>query len=252
LALKQHTDWTEGLAFSPDGTSLAVGAGTLAHGGTVSLYGARDGADVFGQVNESARLIASGLGVGAEKASDPTSDLIKIPSEYLPLQLLELSARVSNVYRSVSVGDRIRLERTGDDFTVMIRPIKVQDFDPSRSSVLELALERARFECVFQTRAERCGDPVQIRAVQTRFGLEGYQIELTAFDRERPTDRLTATPFTPVIALEARAFGAQGIEQPQVMLLLIWLEARTPGVVVVDAESKLEAFLEGFALEPAR
>jgi hypothetical protein len=33
-------------------------------------------------------------------------------------------------------------------------------------------------------------------------------------------------------------------------LLLIWLESRTPGVVVVDAQTKLEAFLEEFALEP--
>jgi WD40 repeat protein len=251
LALKQHTDWTEGLAFSPDGTGLAVGAGTIDHGGTVTLYAARDAADVFGQANESAGLIASGVGLGAEKTSDLTSDLIEIPSDYLPLQLLDLSARTSTAYRPVSVGDRIRLDRAGDDFTVMIRPIKVENFDPSRSSVLELALERARFECVFQTRAERCGDPVQIQAIQTRFGLEGYQIELTAFDRERPTDRLTATPFTPVIALELRAIVANNDKQPQVMLL-IWLEARTPGAIVVDAESKLQAFLEGFALETAR
>jgi hypothetical protein len=31
---------------------------------------------------------------------------------------------------------------------------------------------------------------------------------------------------------------------------LIWLESRTSGIVVVDAQAKLEAFLEEFALEP--
>jgi WD40 repeat protein len=237
--LKRHSDWTEGLAFSADGTALAVGAGTLASGGTISLYAARDGDAVFGP--------APDIGSASVDPVDATSkpNPLEIPKDFVSLARLGLAAKVAASYRAGQFADRIRLERQEEDFTVMLRSIPLANFDPSRTSLLELALERVRFECLFQTRAERCGDPAQIQAIQTPFGLEGYQIELTAYDRERAGDRLTATPFTPVIAL-----NNLGSDQTQPVLLLIWLEARTPGVVVLDAQTKLEAFLEEFALEP--
>ena len=234
--LKRHSDWTEGLAFSADGTALAVGAGTLASGGTISLYAARDGDAVFGSAPDL--VSASADTVDATPKLSP----LEMPKDFVSLVRLGLSARIASSYQAVQFADRIRLERDEDDFTVMLRSIPLVNFDPSRSSLLELALERVRFECLFQTRAERCTDPAKIQAVQTPFGLEGYQIELTAYDRERAGDRLTATPFTPVIAL-----NDLGSDQP--VLLLVWLESRTPGVVVPDAQAKLEAFLEEFVLE---
>jgi WD domain, G-beta repeat len=259
LVLKGHSDWTEGLAFSPDGTRLAVGTGTLTKGGTISIYGARDGTDVFGQVFTDA---SNSSATGAEQAvltsaANPIEMPNEIPSEFVALNLAGLHARLNPAYRPTQVGDRLRLSRSGNDFTVVLRPILVKDFDPTRVSLLELALERSRFECVFQTRAERCGDPVQIQALKSPFGLEGYQINLTSYDRERPSDRLTASPFTPMLAVDARRFiGSESADQgrgaSEIVLMLIWLEARTPGADVKDAQAKLTGFLEDFMLEKPR
>jgi WD40 repeat protein len=256
--LKDHNDWVSGLAFSPDGTQLAVGTGTLNQGGTISVYGAPGGADVFGQVS-MVTSVSGASSVSGDVAPNPTLAVtsFEIPSDFVALKAVGINARVEPSYRVTTFGDRLRLNRSEDDFTVVLRAIRVKGFDPTRLSLLELALERSRFECVFQTRAERCGDPVQIQALKSRFGLEGYQINLTAYDRERAVDRLTATPFTPVFVVDARRFAGQETAKSEpsaseTVLVLIWLESRLPGAVVEQAEEKLTAFLEDFALEKPR
>jgi hypothetical protein len=243
--LERHNDWTQALSFSPDGILLAVSAGTLLRGGTISLYSTNK-AEVFAQVSGKATT-----SVVLPAFSVPGSE---VPSDFVALDALGLPVRVAAAYLMTRVADRVRFQRTGESYSVVVRQVQIQDFDPVRSSVLELALERARFECQFQTRAERCGDPVKIQPVQTRFGLSGYRIELTAYDREKEADPLMASPFTPMIALDVRRRNASVSNQVQVfraqtVLLLVWLEAKNPGVIVENPELKLASFLEDFAVD---
>jgi hypothetical protein len=142
--------------------------------------------------------------------------------------------RFSPVLRLTQVGVRIRPARLGDDFSVVLRSIRVKDFDASRTSLLELVLD---------------GDPVQIRPLQSRFGLEGYQVSLTAYDRERPSDCLIGSTFSPILAIDAHRFAMTPAGQPELVLLLIWLEPRTPGMAIENIKQELEAFLAGFSLE---
>jgi WD40 repeat protein len=239
--LERHSDSTQALAFAPDGIQLAVGAGTLSRGGTISLYSAGNNAFLFGQ------------GVGksiSSSASPPTgAETVEVPRDFVTIEAFGLPLRFAAAYRMSSFADRLRFQPADQAYSFVVRQVQAQEFDLNRSSVLELALERARFECQFQTRAERCGDPVKIETVTTVFGLSGYRIGLTAYDREQESEPFSISSFTPVVALDVRRSLGSGTNQVQTVLLLVWIEAKRSGVIVEDPEAKLATFLENFAID---
>jgi hypothetical protein len=120
----------------------------------------------------------------------------------------------------------------------------VPNFNLSRSSLLELAIERARLECQFQTRADACGDPVGVASVNTTSGLTGYEITVSSIAKRGPgaTD-LSTSPHRPIAALDARPYSLE------VVLLLAWVEPMQPDAQIENASTRLREFLNALALE---
>ena len=126
------------------------------------------------------------------------------------------------------------------------RAVRITDFSPTRSSLLELGLERARLECLFQTRADACGDPVSVQNVSSPTGLSGYEITVSSLTRSGPgTNDFRAKPYRPILALDARPYSNE------IVLLLVWLEPTSAAAEPANPSALLRDFIANMGLEKA-
>jgi WD40 repeat protein len=238
-ALPGHSDWVDAVAFSPDGTRLAVGTGTTRAGGTVSLYGLQTDEAAFGTLPQTT------------SAADPASNgatRFSIPNDWLASKnLVGMKLRLAPTFKEVGLeGDRLRVSGSQANLNYYLRAVKLPGFSPMRSSLLELGLERARLECVFQTRTDACGDPINVETVSMPTGLTGYEITMSSLTkRSAATNALDAKPHRPILALDVRAYSSEAV------LLLAWVEPAKAGEEVTNASTLLREFASNIAFETA-
>lgn len=192
-SLTNHTDSTSALAFSPDGTRLLIGAGTLTSGGTFSLYGMPDNSSVFGRRPE----------IAAQKPNIP------IPNDWQTANLSNaLKVRFSSGYRSVGmVGESLEIaSSTEPNATVLLRVIHPKNPEAIGLSLLEIALAAAREDCSLEGKFANCSDPINVATFINPLELVGYEInfnlQANAGGKTNPT-----LIKLPVVALDARAAG---------------------------------------------
>jgi hypothetical protein len=215
-SLTNHTDSTSALAFSPDGTRLLFGAGTLAAGGTFSLYGLPDNGSAFG----------TKPAIVAQQPSKP------IPADWLSANLgMVVKVRFSSGYRVVGmVGESLELASvTEPNATVLLRMAASKNPLSASLSLLEMALEIARETCALEVKFANCADPISVAGFSNPLDLLGYEINfnLQASVSGKSSPTLNKLP---VVALDARA-----VSNASIMLLSI-----KPGsVITADAASVL-------------
>jgi WD40 repeat protein len=189
-SLTNHTDLTPALAFSPDGTRLLVGAGTLGAGGTFSLYGLNDNSSAFGTRPE----------MMAQKPAKP------IPSDWASASLNKtLKIRFSSGYRVVGmVGEALELSSFAEQNASVLLQLKTPKSPASAAlSLLEMALEVAREECSLEVKFANCTDPIAVSNFINPLDRIGYEInfnlEATVSAKSNPSQTKL-----PVVALDAR------------------------------------------------
>jgi WD40 repeat protein len=190
-SLTNHTDSTTALAFSPDGTRLLVGAGTLTAGGTFSLYGLPDNSSVFGTKPE----------IVAQKSNKP------IPSDWQSANLgTALKVRFSSGYRAVGmIGESLEIASNSEpNATVLMRAVNPKNPEFNVLSLLEIALAAAREACEFEAKFANCSDPINVATFTNPLELVGYEIN---FNPQANTSSKSNPSLTtlPVVALDARA-----------------------------------------------
>ncbi len=192
-SLTNHTDSTSALAFSPDGTRLLVGAGTLGAGGTFSLYGLNDNSSAFGTRPEMV----------AVKPAKP------IPTDWTSANFNKtLKIRFSSGYRVVAtVGETIEISSFNEPNASILVQLKTAK---NPASVLEMALEVAREECSLEVKFASCTDPISISGLTNPLERKGYEInfslEATANQKSNSSQSRL-----PVVALDARDVGSNAI-----------------------------------------
>ena len=185
-SLTNHTDSTSALAFSPDGTRLLVGAGTLGAGGTFSLYGLNDDSSAFGTRPE---LLAA-------KPAKP------IPTDWASSNFNKtLKIRFSSGYRVVgTIGETLEISSFTEPNASVLLQLKTAK---NSASLLEMALEVAREECNLAVKFANCTDPISASGLTNPLERIGYEInfslEATASQKSNPTQSRL-----PVVALDAR------------------------------------------------
>jgi WD40 repeat protein len=189
-SLTNHTDSTSALAFSPDGTRLLVGAGTLAAGGTFSLYGLNDNSSAFGIKPE----------MMAQKPSKP------IPSDWSSANLATgIKLRFSSGYRVLGkVGESLEIASlTEPNSSVLLQLKTPKNVNSASLSLLEMALEVAREDCAFEVKFANCTDPISVSNFANPLERIGYEInfflQATVGGKSNPTQNKL-----PVVALDAR------------------------------------------------
>ncbi len=192
-SLTNHTDSTSALAFSPDGTRLLVGAGTLGAGGTFSLYGLTDDSSAFGVRPEMV----------AAKPAKP------IPTDWASANFNKaLKIRFSSGYRVLAtVGDTLEISSFSEPNASVLVQLRTAK---NSGSLLEMALEVAREECSLAVKFANCTDPIGVSGLTNPLDRLGYEInfslEATASQKSNPTQIQL-----PVVALDARDVSANAI-----------------------------------------
>ena len=229
-SLTNHSDSLTALAFSPDGTRLLVGTGSLVGGGTFSLYGMPDDSSVFGIKPATA-------------TQNPTKPA---PKDWLSAALTPgVKARFSSAYRVVGLqGGALELASTTQPQapTVLLRAITPKNFLPGRQSLLETALEVARESCGLEVKFANCTDPVSVSTFINPLDLVAYEINFNLQSISGSKAKLP-TPL-PVIALDARATN----EAPIVLLSI------KPGSSISpqDASALLRDLANNLAFEASK
>jgi WD40 repeat protein len=184
-SLTNHTDSTSALAFSPDGTRLLVGAGTLGAGGTFSLYGLNDNSSAFGTRPEMV----------AAKPAKP------IPTDWSSANFNKtLKVRFSSGYRVVAtIGDTLEISSFTEPNASILLQLKTAK---NPASVLEMALEVAREECSLEVKFANCTDPISVLGFSNPLDRIGYEINFS-FEATGQKSNPTQTRL-PVVALDAR------------------------------------------------
>ena len=189
-SLTNHSDSLSTLAFSPNGTRLLVGTGSLVSGGTFSLYGVPDDSSVFGIKPEI--VIAN--------PAKPA------PSDWLTASLTPaIKLRFSNAYRVVGLqGDALEIASTTQQApTMLLRAANPKNYLPGRQSLLETALEVARETCALEVKIANCTDPVTVSTFINPLDLVGYEIN---FNLQSVAGSKSKLPVSlPMLALDARA-----------------------------------------------
>ncbi len=189
-SLTNHTDSTSALAFSPDGTRLLVGAGTLAAGGTFSLYGLTDNSSAFGVRPE----------MMAAKPAKP------IPTDWASANFNKaLKVRFSSGYRVVGmVGEALEVTGFTEPNASVLLQLKTSKNPASSSlSLLEMALEVTREDCNLDVKFSNCTDPIGVAGFTNPLDRIGYEINFnlsaSASQKSNPIQSKL-----PVVALDAR------------------------------------------------
>jgi WD40 repeat protein len=191
-SLTNHTDSMSALAFSPDGTRLLVGAGTLGAGGTFSLYGVPDNGSIFGTKPE----------IAVQKPSKP------VPADWQTTNLgSAVKVRFSSGYRVIGmVGDSLEIASLAEPAaTVLLRAATSKNPLSSSLSLLEMALEVAREDCTLEVKFANCTDLIGVASFTNPLDLVGYEIN---FNLQATATSGKANPTLirlPVVALDARA-----------------------------------------------
>jgi WD40 repeat protein len=185
-SLTNHTDSTAALAFSPDGTRLLVGAGTLGAGGTFSLYGLTDNSSAFGTRPE----------IVAAKPVKP------IPTDWSSANFNKtLKIRFSSGYRVVATsGETLEISSFTEPNASIMLQLKTAK---NPASLLEMALEVAREQCNLEVKFANCTDPIGVSGLTNPldriFYAISFNLEATANQKSNPTQTTL-----PVVALDAR------------------------------------------------
>jgi WD40 repeat protein len=228
-SLTNHTDSTSALAFSPDGTRLLVGAGTLAGGGTFSLYGLTDNSSAFGVRPE----------MMAAKPAKP------IPADWSSSNFNKtLKVRFSSGYRVVGmVGEALEISSFSEPNASILLQLKTPKNPASASlSLLEMALEVAREDCSLEVKLANCTDPISVAGFSNPLDRIGYEInftlEATTSQKSNPTQSRL-----PVVALDAR-----DVSNNAIMILSV-----KPGssLTVETASALLRGLANNLAFESA-
>ena len=207
----------------------------MRQGGTISLYGLEADRVAFGSLPQPTTNLT------------PAANRFSVPADWASITSLPgVRLRVGPGFQDAGLeGDRAKLSGPQADANYYVRAVRVPNFNLSRSSLLELAIERARLECQFQTRADACGDPITVASLNTPSGLNGYEVTVSSISKRGPgaTD-IAATPHLPIAALDARFYSAE------IVLLLAWIEPAQAGEQIENASAKLREFVNALALEP--
>lgn len=188
-SLTNHTDSTAALAFSPDGTRLLIGAGTLGAGGTFSLYGLNDNSSAFGTRPE----------MMAAKPAKP------VPSDWSSANLnTALKVRFSSGYRVVGmIGETLEISSFTEPNASILLQLKASKNPAASLSLLEMALAVAREECSLEVKFANCTDPISASGFINPLDRIGYEIN---FSLEATTSQKSNSTQIklPVVALDAR------------------------------------------------